>query len=75
MPMRTGTGVCGTDELKVLQHIADSVVDELSRTAACQATDKTKLYHRVGKQVFKACVIGDELLNVDEIKRAVLAKF
>jgi hypothetical protein len=50
--MRT---VCGSDELKILQHITDSLVDELSALPAYKDTDKTRLYHRVGKHVFKAC--------------------
>jgi hypothetical protein len=72
--MRTGLRACGSDELKVLQQIADSIFDELSQTPAYQSADKTQLFHRVGKQVFKACDEGD-LLSVDEIKRRVLAKF
>ena len=69
-----GLRICGSDQLKVLQQIADSVVDELSRTPAYKATDKTQLFHHVGKQVFKACADGD-LLSTDEIKRTVLSKF
>lgn len=72
--MRMGLQVCGTDELKVLQRIADSVVEELSALPAYKTTDKTQLYHRVGKEVFKTCDNSD-LLGVDELKRAVLAKF
>jgi hypothetical protein len=71
--MPKGLQFCGTDQLKVLQHIAESIVDELSRTPAYEAVDKTQLYHRVGKQVFKTCDDGD-LLSTDEIKRMVLAK-
>ena len=68
--MRT---VCGSDELKVLQHITDAVVDELSALPAYKDTDKTRLYHRVGKHVFKACDSGNGLSD-DELKRVVLAK-
>jgi hypothetical protein len=72
--MRTGLQVCGSDELKVLQQIADSIVDELSQNAAYQTVDRTEHFHRVGKQVFKTCDGGD-LFSVDEIKERVLAKF
>jgi hypothetical protein len=72
--MRTGIRLCGSGELKVLQQVADSIVDELGHDPAYRTIDKTKLLHRVGKQVFKTCTDGD-LLSVDEIKRRVLAKF
>jgi len=72
--MRTRLRVCGSDELKVLQQIADSVVDALSQNPAYESADKTQLFHRVGKEVFKSCDGGD-LLSVDEIKHRVLAEF
>jgi hypothetical protein len=72
--LMTAASLCGSDELKLLQQIADSVVDELSQTPDYKAADRIQLFHRVGKQVFKSCDGGD-LLSVDEIKREVLAKF
>lgn len=66
--------VCGSDELKTLQHITDSLVKELSVLPSYKDADKTELFHRVGKHVFKACDKGNSLSD-DDLRRVVLAKF
>ena len=67
--MRHGIHVCGPDELKVLQQITNSVVQELRQAGLADAN----LRLRVGRKVFKYA--SGDVLNVDGIKQSVLASF
>jgi hypothetical protein len=71
--MRTGTTVCGSDELKVLDQIVDSIADQLKRHERYSEVDQAKLRERISKQVFRQA--GSDVLNVDAIKRRVLFAF
>jgi hypothetical protein len=66
--MRNKMQVYGPDELKVLSQIVNAVLSE-SRTESV-ALD-AQLRERLGKQVIKHA--ASDVLNVDGIKRAVLA--
>jgi hypothetical protein len=66
--MRTGTQVCGPDELKVLQQIVNSLWLELR-----PADRGPELHLRVSRQVVRYA--GNDLLDVEGIKRAVRASF
>lgn len=71
--MRSGTQVYGPDELKILQQIVESVLEQLSRRAAYRKVDRAALRRRISRQVFKYA--KRDVLSVDAIRQAVLATF
>ena len=66
--MRINMQVYGPDELKVLSQIVDTVLRESSPESVVL---DARLRERVSKQVIKHA--ARDVLNVDSIKRAVLA--
>jgi hypothetical protein len=71
--MRAQIDVCGPDQLKVLQQIFDSVWFQMKQDPAFCFADEEKLREQVSRRVIE-CANGD-VLNVDGIKRSVLAAF
>jgi hypothetical protein len=71
--MRTCTTVCGPDELKVLDQIVDSIVNQLKHNRRYSGVDQTRIRERISKQVFQQA--RRDVLNVDGIRRRVLAAF
>ena len=69
--MRSKMQVYGPDELKVLNQIVNAVLRETRSETGAGGLPDAHLRERVGKQVLERA--GDDLLNVNGIRRAVLA--
>jgi hypothetical protein len=69
--MRSKRQVYGPDELKVLNQIVSAVLRETQSETALAGVPEAQLRERIGKQVLKRA--ADDLLNVNGIRRAVLA--
>ena len=69
--MRSKMQVYGPDELKVLNQIVSAVLSETQSQTELAGVPDAQLRERVGKQVLKRA--ADDLLNVNGIRRAVLA--
>lgn len=67
--MRTGSQVCGPDELKVLQQIFDSVWLDLVKDGKVHENDEVAR-RRVSAQMFK--FVDGDIMDVEAIKSAVL---
>ena len=71
--MRTETGVCGPDTLKVLQHIYDSVWFEMKQNPAFHFADEQVLREQVSRRVID--LANGDVLDLDGIKQKVIASF
>jgi hypothetical protein len=69
--MRSKMQVYGPDELKVLNQIVSAVLRETRSKTGLAGVPDVLLRERIGKQVLKRA--ADDLLNVNGIRRAVLA--
>ena len=69
--MRSKMQVYGPDELKVLIQIVNVVLRETQSETGAGRVPDAHLRERIGKQVLERA--GDDLLNVNGIRRAVLA--
>ena len=69
--MRSKMQVYGPDELKVLNQIVSAVLRQTQSETGLAGVPDAQLRERVGKQVLKRA--ADDLLNVNGIRRAVLA--
>lgn len=71
--MRTELAVNSPDELKVLQQIFDSVWFQLKQDPAFHFADQDKLREQVSRRVIESA--NGDILDIEEIKRSVLASF
>jgi hypothetical protein len=69
--MRSKMQVYGPDELKVLNQIVNAILQETQFDTGIAGVPEAQLRERIGKQVLKRA--ADDLLNVNGIRRAVLA--
>jgi hypothetical protein len=69
--MRSKMQVYGSDELKVLSQIVNAVIREARSETGVPGVPDAQLRERIGKQVLKRA--ADDVLNVNGIRRAVLA--
>jgi hypothetical protein len=69
--MRSKLQVYGPDELKVLNQIVSAVLRETQSKTGLAGVPDVLLRERIGKHVIKRA--ADDLLNVNGIRRAVLA--
>jgi hypothetical protein len=63
--------VYGPDELKVLNQIVNAILRETQLETGLAGVPDARLRARIGKQVLQRA--ADDLLNINGIRRAVLA--
>jgi hypothetical protein len=71
--MRTQIDVYGPDQLKVLQQIFDSVWFEMKQDPNFLFVEEEKLREQVSRRVIES--VDGDILDIDGIKRSVLASF
>jgi hypothetical protein len=71
--MRTGTDVCGPDQLKILQQIFDSVWQQMKLDPNFHIVEEEELRLQVSQRVL--AYAEPDLLDINGIKHRVLRSF